>query len=293
MKRRQFVATSTVAAAAVCALDSTLGAAATKEAALKLCSQEGRVPGESLKEKVEHLAAWGASAIEFGGDPRERLAEIKDALHGSGLKVSALCWGAHGGDLVSMDAERRAKGIAALKAALETAGELESTGVIFVPSFNKDSTLSAAELDAILFEILPAIGDHAVKCGSRILLEPLNKGEAYYLNRVGQAATICRKVNSPGICLMGDFYHMAKEETDQTQAFVDGGPWLHHVHLATGNSRILPAQEEHSYVAGFKGLKKAGYQDYCSLECGCKKGTDPLVEIPKAFEFLRKQWAEA
>ena len=246
-----------------------------------------------MKEKVANLAKWGGCGIEFGGDPSGRIAEIKEALNGTGVKVSALCWGSCAGDLVSLDADKRKKGVAALKNALATAGELESTGVIFVPCFHKQSTLAAAELDKILLEILPGLGEHAVKCGSRVLLEPLNKGETFYLNRVGHAAEICRKVNHPGVCLMGDFYHMSKEESDQTQAFIEGGPWLHHVHLATGKSRILPAQEEHSYVAGFKGLKQTGYQDFCSLECGLKKNTDPMVEIPKAFEFLRKQWQEA
>lgn len=292
MKRRRFVASSALAAAA-CTVPSPLRAAQAKEAVLKLGSQEGRLPGGSLKEKVENLAKWGGCGLEFGGDPRGRIAEIKEAIRGTGVKVSALCWGSCGGDLVSKDPGKRKNGIEALKGALETAGELESTGVIFVPCFHKQSELQPAELDQILLEILPALGEHAVKCGSRVLLEPLNKGETFYLNRVGQAAAICRKVNHPGVCLMGDFYHMSKEESDQEQAFVEGGPWLHHVHLATGKSRIMPAQEEHSYVAGFKGLKKIGYQDYCSLECGLKKDTDPMVEIPKAFDLLRQQWQEA
>jgi sugar phosphate isomerase/epimerase len=242
---------------------------------------------------VANLEKWGGCGLELGGDPAGRIQEVREALAGTGVKVSALCWGSHGGDLVSKDLAKRQQGIEALKRALATAGELEACGVIFVPCFHKQSELAPAELDQILLEILPGLGEQAVKCGTRVLLEPLNKGETFYLNRVGHAADICRKVNHPGVCLMGDFYHMSKEESDQTQAFVDGGPWLHHVHLATGKSRILPAQEEHSYVAGFKGLKKVGYQDYCSLECGLKKDTDPLVEIPKAFEFLRQQWREA
>lgn len=293
MKRREFIAYSTLAAFAAGTSGSSPGAAETKEAVLKLSSQEGRLPGGSLKEKVANLAKWGGCGLELGGNPRGRIAEIREAIRGTEVKVSALCWGSCGGDLVSPDPGKRKKGIEALKDTLGTAGELESTGVIFVPCFHKQSDLAPEELDKILLDILPDLGEHAVKCGSRVLLEPLNKGETFYLNRVGHAAGICRKVNHPGVGLMGDFYHMSKEETNQTQAFIDGGPWLHHVHLATGKSRILPAQEEHSYVAGFKGLKETGYRDFCSLECGLKKDTDPMVEIPKAFDFLRQQWQQA
>ncbi len=287
MNRRRFLQSVAVSALAAPLVRAE---APRKEAVLNLGSQEGRLPGASLKEKVANLVAWGGVGLELGGNPKGRIQEIRDAIAGTNVKVSALCWGAHKGDLVSLDMEKRKKGIEDLKDALATAGELQSTGVIFVPCFNKESELPPAELDKILFDILPDIAAHAVKAGSRVLLEPLNKGETFYINRIEQAAAICKRINSPGLGLMGDFYHMSKEETDQEKAFVDGAPWLWHVHLATGKSRILPAQEEHSYVEGMRGLRKLGYPYYCSLECGCRKGTDPMVEIPKAFAFLREQW---
>src|SRR4051812_9985686 len=73
-----------------------------KQAVLNLCSQESRIPGASLKEKIEKLKRWGATGIEFGGLTPERAKEIKAEMKGSGLKVAALCWGAHSGDLVSL-----------------------------------------------------------------------------------------------------------------------------------------------------------------------------------------------
>lgn len=289
MNRRRFLQ-SAAAATFAAALPHARAETPRTKAVLKLGSQESRLPGASLKEKVANLAAWGGVGLELGGNPKGRIQEIRDAIAGTGVKVSALCWGAHKGDLVSLDLEKRKKGIQDLKDALTTAGELQSTGVIFVPCFNKDSELPPTELDKILFDILPDIAAHAVTAGSRVLLEPLNKLETFYINRVEQAAAICRKIDSPGLCLMGDFYHMSREEADQEQAFLAGAPWLHHVHLATGKARILPAQEEHSYVEGMRGLRKLGYTDYCSLECGIRKGADPMVEIPKAFDFLREQW---
>lgn len=297
MDRRSFVKGAVIGAGALGLSQLGLRLAQAEEAAkpvtLKLCSQDGRVPGKSVAEKVAKLEKWGASAIEFGGLSPEKVKEIKKVMSGSPLKVAAICWGSDKGSLVSMDMAVRNEGIKKLKEQLAMAGEIGSTGVIFVPTFNKQSTLKAEELDRIMWEILPDIGEYAVKCNSRVLLEPLNKLETYYINRVEQAAAICAKVNSPGICLMGDFYHMSREESDQEKAFMSGGKWLHHVHLATGKKRILPGMEPHSYVEGFKGLKKMGYQEYCSLECGAPKGTNWDEEIPKAFDYLRKQWEEA
>ena len=78
---------------------------------------------------------------------------------------------------------------------------------------------------------------------------------------------------------MGDFYHMFIEETSDLGAFISGGAYLHHVHLAS-RIRVLPGQDDRQFVDGFRGLKLIGYQDFCSFECGCRG--DREVEIPKS-----------
>lgn len=290
MDRREFLRSS-LAGALLAGLPRPTrgGEAAVPEAELRLSSQEGRIPGKDLREKVLKLESWGGKGIEFGGAPANRIQEIKAALQGTAVKVSALCWGSRNGDLVSTDAAKRRSGLEALTAALDLAGELGAAGVIFVPCFHKQSTLTPDQLDPILLEILPALAGHAQARGTRVLLEPLNRGETFYLNRLEQAAVFCDKVNSPGLGMMGDFYHMGKEEADDRAAFTRAGKWLHHVHLAS-RTRVLPGQDDRTYVEGFRGLKAIGYRDFCSLECGVKKGTDPDVEIPKAFRFLEEQW---
>jgi sugar phosphate isomerase/epimerase len=80
------------------------------------------------------------------------------------------------------------------------------------------------------------------------------------------------------------------EETSDLGAFISGGKYVHHVHLAS-RKRVLPGQDERSFVEGFKGLKHIGFQDFCSLECGVQG--DREVEIPKSVRFLREQWEMA
>ncbi|MGA2032642.1 MAG: sugar phosphate isomerase/epimerase family protein [Thermoguttaceae bacterium] len=280
--------------------------ASRKAAVLRLCSQEWIVPGGSVKEKAEKILKWGGCGLEFGGIDVRRAEAVRKELEGTGIAPAALCWGSCHGDLISTDPQKRKKAVAAFKQVLDAAAALGSTGVIWVPCFNGETKLTPAQIDPRMDDLLGEIGAYAQKIGARSLLEPLNKGETFYVNRLEQAAAICRRFNNPGVCMMGDFYHMAKEEKSDEMAFVTGGAWVHHVHLATGKSRILPGQEPHSYVSGFKGLKRIGYQDFCSLECDVKptrpsvdangKTTllrDPDVEIPKAFAFLKQQWEEA
>jgi len=260
-----------------------------RKAVLKLSSQEGRIPGDDLAEKVRTLESWGGAGIELGkAGLAERVGEIRRALKGTRVKVSAVCAGYFG--LISPVKSTRERGLAELKALLAPAGEIGSTGVIVVPAFNRHRQLAGWKGREVLVEMLGRAGAEAAKRGTRILLEPLNRTEATFLRQLADAASICRDVDSRGVALMGDFYHMFIEETSDRGAFISAGGHCHHVHLAS-RTRILPSQDDRSFVDGFGGLKVIGYRDYCSLECGVRG--QPAKEIPKSFRFLQRQWAAA
>jgi sugar phosphate isomerase/epimerase len=293
MKRRAFL--TTAAAVGAAATFTHEGAAAPLKktaAALRLSCQEWVVSGSSLKEKVAKLARWEIEGLEVGGKGLAgKVTEIKNALRGSGVKVSAICAGFDGA-LGHHDPAERTKAITSMKAILEPAGELESTGLIFVPAFNHhQSKLSAWEVRTVLLDVLPELGDVAKKAGTRVILEPLNRKETIYVRLLADAAAIVRDVDHPAVAMMGDFYHMGIEETSDLGAFLSAGPYLRHVHLATTKGRLLPGQAERSYVEGFRGLKMLGYREYCSFECGVRGDRD--VEIPKSVAFLKNEWEKA
>jgi sugar phosphate isomerase/epimerase len=109
---------------------------------------------------------------------------------------------------------------------------------------------------------------------------------------VADGAAICRDVNHPGIRVMGDFWHMTWEEPSDMAAFIAGGQYLRHVHIASRKTRKMPGEDAgDNYVDGFKGLKLIGYQDFITFECGLKG------ERSKAFiaaaKLLREQWEAA
>ncbi len=293
--RRTFVASSAAVAAAWSMARPTPAAdlpAPTGKAVLKLSSQLSVVPGDSLDEKLDKLQAWGADGVELPGDIVGNEKKYRDAVAKTDLKISAVCWGSHGGALVSADEPRRKEGVEALKRVLAAAGELGSTGVIFVPAFIPETGRTNQEIRQLLLDTFPEIGEFAVSVGARVLFEPLNRREAFFLRQLADAASICRDINSPGVGMMGDFFHMQFEETSDLGAFISAGSYLHHVHLAS-RARNLPGQDERSFVDGFRGLKFIGYQDYCSFECGCLPQLDRHAEIPKSLKFLREQWAQA
>jgi sugar phosphate isomerase/epimerase len=293
--RRGFLISSAAAAAGAAVLPNATAAddptaKPDANAVLKLSSQLGIIPGRDLQEKLATMEKWGFDGVELGGDVVGNEKKYADAFKNTKLKVSAICWGSHDGDLVSNVVAKRAGGIDALKQAVTSAGALGSTGVIYVPAFNGQTKLANQEIRTLVVETLAAIGKHAERAGTRVLLEPLNRGEAFFLRQVADAASIARDCKSPGIGVMGDFFHMFIEEPSDLGAFISGGPHVHHVHLAS-RTRKLPGQDDRQFVDGFRGLKWIGYRDYCSFECGVSG--DASQEIPKSLAFLREQWAKA
>lgn len=290
MNRRELLITGTLSGVALSAGLPVGGAEKKPSAKLRISSQERIVPGKDLPEILAKMDKWGIEGIELGGRGlADRVPEIKAALANSKVKVSAICAGFDGA-LASEDESVRQKCVSSMKDILVAAGELQSTGLIFVPAFNGQTTLNHVDARKVLLDQLPELGEYAVKCGTTVLLEPLNRKETWLVRMLADAASICRDANNPGVCVMGDFYHMYIEETSDMGAFISAGSMLHHVHLAS-IKRNLPGQDERDYTNGFKGLKMIGYQDFCSFECGVIGDRD--VEIPKCVKFLKKQWDQA
>jgi sugar phosphate isomerase/epimerase len=295
MARRTFIRT----AAAAGSLGVSAGAARAitmpdppRKASLKLSCQEGIAPGSTLPEKLDFLEKHGYVGLEVGGgNLSSRVAELQNALRNRAIKMSAICAGFKGVIISEQEAVRR-QAVDSMKEILTAAGALGSTGLIIVPAFNNQTKLGNLEARPILIDLLKELGEHAVAVKSRILLEPLNRKEAFFLRQVADAAAICRDVGSPGVCCMGDFWHMTWEETNDTGAIISAGNYLHHMHIASRKNRKMPGEDPgDNYVEGFRGLKMIGYQDYVSLECGSVG--DKTVTIPAAAKLLRDQWEKA
>jgi len=262
---------------------------------LKLSFQEGIAPGDNLKAKLDFMEKLGVVGFEpWGGGLAGRINEIKDALKGRNIKVSAICAG-FDGFVLSTDQAIRQKFFDTMREIIAAAGELGSTGVIMVPAFNgqKPAMPHTQETRDFLCEQLATLGSYAVEHGTTVILEPLNRGEAFYLRQVADAASICRDTNNPGVRCMGDFWHMTREESSDFGAFMSAGNYLQHVHLASRKRRSMPGEdgEADNYIEGFKALKTLKYGNYLSFECGCQG--DRNVVVPAAVKLLREQWAAA
>lgn len=267
--------------------------ASGKTASLKISCQEGVAPGESLNEKLDFMESLGIVGLEPGGrDLGKRVEEIQKALQNRNIKVSAICAGFEGW-LIAEDPAIRKQCMDSMKSILEAAGALGSTGLIFVPAFNRQVSLPHKEARELLVEEMKELAEFALQHKTRILLEPLNRKECHFCRQVADGAAIVRDVASPGAAVMGDFWHMTWEETSDRGAFISAGDYLHHVHIASRERRKMPGEDGKSdlYIDGFRGLKEIGYQDYISFECGSVG--DKKETLPAAVKLIRDQWKKA
>jgi len=282
---------------ACCGADGCCG-----NAQLNLSFQEGIAPGETLAEKLDFMENLGVVGLEVGGSVRgggflgDRVEELKQALNGRNIKISAICAGFRG-FILSEEESVRQECIDTMHQIIEAAGALGSVGVIIVPAFNRQVPVKphTAETREFLCEQFKAMGEFALRHNTTVIFEPLNRREAHYLRQVGDAASLCRDIDCEGVKLMGDFWHMTWEEVSDKGAFITAGKkYLQHVHVASRKNRIMPGLdgEADNYIDGFQGLKMIGYDKYVSFECGYR-GDDRAGAVTAAVQLLREQWEQA
>lgn len=303
MNRRDFLATAAVGSAALAAASVLPGCVAAtddkkkagNDLELKISFQEGIAPGESLAEKLDFMESLGVVGFEPGGGGlASRVKEIQDALNGRNIKVSAICAG-FDGFILAEDPAVKDLFDKTMREIVAAAGELGSTGVIMVPAFNHQNPCKPHTIDTrnYLCEQLHDLGEFALEHGTTVILEPLNRNEAFYMRQVADAAAIARDSDSKGVKAMGDFWHMSEETSDYGALMSAGKEYLQHVHIASRGRRIMPGEdgEKDNYVDGFRALKELAYDKYVSFECGTKG--DRATTVAAAVDLLRKQWAEA
>ena len=119
------------------------------------------------------------------------------------------------------------------------------------------------------------IGPLAVDHGVTIAVEPLNYAEcnvlntvaesAQYVRDVAETAQYVRDVDHPGVRLLVDAYHWARNE-EPADAIVAAGPLLVHAHIATYANRLAPGQEPCDFAPFFGALRNVGYAGALSVE---------------------------
>ncbi len=263
---------------------------------MKFSIREEMAPGSNVTERFANLTRMGFAAGEINISCRpENVEEVKAASKATGLVPNIM----QSTELHIIDsrAAERVKTIEAVKQALSLCAEVGGVGTVMVPLLGASSrvpdlsplhTQSEIEFELLVTILRDELAPHAEKCGTSVIIEPLNRYEQAWPCTLEQGVQICQAVNSPNVAIMADFFHMNIEEADIAASIRKAGGWIRYVHLAD-SQRLLPGYGHIQFGPALKALEGIGYDGFLGFECGIPG--DPFVELPKAMRYLEAQAA--
>lgn len=313
MNRREFLAGTALAGAGLAS--AAAGAACKKSCAcgsqpINLCLQWGTIPvADDINAKLDYLEANGYAAVEIptGKDGNWILKKgeaLAKAMEGRKLFCATACGPSR------FDYADKRKNDAEVEKFLplfEVLGALKSPGLIICPARSRPEVGLKELREDFVNNTGKRLAEKAAKCGTAIVLEPLQRAETPFLRQVSDGAKMAQEIG-PGCMVMADLWHMTWEEANDRAAILSAEGLLAHVHIASRRTRKIPGSDgaADDYRLAFRALKELGYKGAVSLEAGFvpkgkdAKGKDIFPELPERHEILkgmcsllRRQWAES
>ncbi len=264
---------------------------------MKLSCSSPMIPGGTLTEQAELLAKWGYDAIAvfqplktWNKAVRREIASLHDR---TGVRpVEFLLMSDDYGNAMADDPELRARCRAMYREAANVCAEIGAvTEIEFqygsqdpLPLFDPFVQLDAQQKSDFI-EFYREMLEVVAGTPGRVLLEPINRYESRYLNRVVDNLEIIDAVAHPNAGLLPDAFHMSIEEADLPGSLRLAGSRIAHVHLGD-NNRLLPGNGHLPWPAIFEALRDVGFDGYVNLECSTTG--DPAVTLPAMAVTLRE-----
>lgn len=203
------------------------------------------------------------------------LVEVRKALTDNDLGVLLAARVNTERSIASLDPTARQGGIDYLKTCIDAAatiradivgGPLYGGPLVFagVRPASIDETERRARFDRCI-EGLAAAADEAVKAGVCLALEPLNRFETDIISTVSQAIQLVDHVDSSGLGLLLDSFHMNIEERSISDAVRAAGDRIIHFQ-ANENHRGFPGTGHLPWSDIARALDEVGYEGPVSLE---------------------------
>lgn len=262
---------------------------------------------EEFKAIAPKVAKIGFDWIEI---PLEGLEDIDYAqaaavIQEHGLGIS--CTGALGPDrdLISPDAAIRENAKAYVRGAIDAAQQLGATNLVgpfysaVGRTWQQTETERQSDLDLVVAS-LKELGAYAADHGVVICVEPLNRFETSFMNLASQVAELVDRVDSPGIAMMLDTFHMNIEERNSGDAIRLAGKRLKHIHTCESD-RGAPGTGQVHWDQVAQAIKDIGYNGPLVIESFTPKVKSiaraaaiwrPLADSPEAlagegYKFLK------
>jgi D-psicose/D-tagatose/L-ribulose 3-epimerase len=227
---------------------------------------------ERLAALAPRIARWGFDAIELpiespGDWDPGRTADLLTSL---GLIATTCAVMPPGRDLVTDDPDVVEATTDYLRACVRAAARIGArvvAGPIYAPVgrtwlLDRDSRRATVRR---LTDRLRPLAEYAASHDVTLALEPLNRFETSLVNTVEQGLEVVGAVDSPGLGLALDTFHMNIEERDLPIALRAAGRWLAHVQVCA-NDRGAPGNDHLDWPGIVDALVEVGYAGPLCIE---------------------------
>ncbi len=300
MKRRSFLMYSIMSAPVLAAEMTTLPLINYKQeerlkSGIKLSFQDGIAPGRNLEERFDFMEEYGITGFEPRADDIiKNGSKYQKLLKYRNIRISAVQSG-YKGFLCSGNRIVRHEYLCRMKEIIDFSGELGANGVIIMPETARTvfPDKNSADIHRDALDNLYELAEYAGRHNTTIILKPVKRKEASWINNVSQAADICRTVNLKGLRCMGDLWHMYGQEISDKYDILSGGEYLNHIHIASRKTRLMPGEDglNDNYTEAFRALKKISFTGFISFVCGITG--DKNKTIASSLRLLDSQWQSA
>jgi D-psicose/D-tagatose/L-ribulose 3-epimerase len=259
---------------------------------------------------VQEFKRYGADVIELAiVDPAAVSVDtLKTALKENRLEKPVICGAFGGGRDLRGTAEQREDCSEYIRQLIQLASELGADVVCgpFYSETGRSGAHTPEEREAQFEQIADALRPlckEAESSGIVLAMEPLNRFETDCINTLGQAVEMIERVGSPALKIHIDTFHMQIEEADSTEAILQAGQHIGHVH-ASASHRGLLGRDQVDWLGVLGALQEVGYTGDIVIESFSKDNTviaraasiwRDLYESPEqlaveGLAFLRSNW---
>lgn len=140
-------------------------------------------------------------------------------------------------------------------------------GPLYKPVGDTDQSIPLDEQRTRVATVLKPLADEAAESGVTLALEPLNRFETNFLNITEDAVAFCKAVDSPGVGLLLDTFHMHIEEKDTAAAIrlaAQAGA-MTHLHVAENDRGVAGTGQVH-WQSVAAAVTDSGYDQWVVLE---------------------------
>lgn len=233
---------------------------------------------------VNRVADIGFDILEIGADhlyhmTKEEIEALKAEGGRRGIEFTTNSGPAKQYDLSSGDEAVRKNGISYFKDILhkmDLLGSKSLVGAIY-SYWPVDFSISDNDKEAAWERSIPCIkeiGDLAAELGIECALEVLNRNETYILTDCAEAIEYVKRVNSKGVKILLDTYHMNIEEDNMYDALRKAGDLLGHVHVGECNRKLPGMNNSINWPEIGKALRDIHYQKAVVMEPFLLSGGD-------------------